>query len=147
MTEPTNPPPPGNPPPPPGAPPPTAGPPPTGPPAGAGGSSDNTLMILLGYAWILALIPLFVEQDDPEVQWHAKHGLVLTALDIIVAVVFTVLNVVLGALTAGIAGCLLLPLWTLAHVAILVVRIIAAVKGIQGERYYLPGVSVYADRF
>lgn len=104
-------------------------------------------MIILGYAWILALIPLFVEQDDAEVQWHAKHGLVLTALDVAVAIIFVVLNIVLGMLTAGFAGCILVPAQILLHLAILVVRIIAAVKGVQGERYYLPGVSIYADRF
>ena len=29
-------------------------------------------MIVLAYLWLLALVPLLVEKDDPEVQWHAQ---------------------------------------------------------------------------
>ena len=39
-------------------------------------SSNRTVMLILSYLGILALVPLLVEKDDPEVQWHAKHGLV-----------------------------------------------------------------------
>ena len=42
-------------------------------------STNRGPMIVLSYLWVLALIPLLVEKDDPEVQWHAKHGLVLAA--------------------------------------------------------------------
>ena len=32
-------------------------------------------MIVLAYFGLLALIPLLMEKEDAEVQWHAKHGL------------------------------------------------------------------------
>ena len=40
-------------------------------------SSNRNVMIVLSYLWLLALVPLLTEKDDKEVQWHAKHGLVL----------------------------------------------------------------------
>ena len=40
-------------------------------------SSDRTIMLVLSYLGILALIPLLMKKDDPEVQWHAKNGLAL----------------------------------------------------------------------
>ena len=46
-------------------------------PRGGAPSSNRTVMIILSYLWMLALIPLLVEKDDREVQWHAKHGIVL----------------------------------------------------------------------
>ena len=44
-------------------------------------------MIVLSYFGLLALIPLLVDKDDPEVQWHAKHGLVLTVAWVVLFVV------------------------------------------------------------
>ena len=42
-------------------------------------SPNRGVMIVLAYLWLLALIPLLLEKQDAEVQWHAKHGLVLMA--------------------------------------------------------------------
>ena len=53
-------------------------------------SSNRNVMILLSYLWLLALIPLVVEKDDREVQWHAKHGLVLAVAELIFWVAFQV---------------------------------------------------------
>ncbi len=100
-------------------------------------------MVILGYLYILALIPLLVEKDDAEVQWHAKHGLVLLVLDIVIAIVFFAVNLV----SAGLLGCLLIPVQLVFHFALFIVRIVCVVKGIGGERFMLPGVSQYADRF
>ena len=51
----------------------------TPPPLPTGGtpSSNRGVMIVLSYLWLLALIPLHVEKEDKEEQWHAKHSLVL----------------------------------------------------------------------
>jgi len=40
-------------------------------------SPNRGVMIVLAYLWPLALVPLLLEKHDPEVQWHAKHGIVL----------------------------------------------------------------------
>ena len=119
-------------------------PPPAPEPAAAGGggdSSNRTLMIVLSYLGLLALIPLLMEKDDQEVQWHAKHGLVLFAT-------WVILGFVLGALSAvPVLGCLSLLVSLFLPIAALVVHIICIVKGINGERFLIPGLSDFANKF
>lgn len=106
-------------------------------------SSNRTVMIVLSYLWLLALIPLLVEKEDREVQWHAKHGLVLLLAEIILWVAITMINIVAGFLVGCLVGVLSLGLW----LAILVLHIVCIVKGVNGQRFIVPGVSQYADKF
>ncbi|HWM92560.1 MAG TPA: DUF4870 domain-containing protein [Thermoanaerobaculia bacterium] len=140
MSEPTVPPPPSyNPPPPP---PPSSG----GPgPAGPGSVSPNrTLMIVLSYLGIFALIPLLAEKEDREVQWHAKHGLVLTVAWIALSFIIGILGGMLAFVDIGCTGCVLQ--WIL-MVVILIVHIMAIMKGLNGQRLIIPGLSDFANRF
>ena len=124
-----------SPPPPPESPPPPA-PPPSMP---AGGASPNRgIMIVLAYLWLLALVPLLVEKDDAEVQWHAKHGLVLFGAEIAAFFALSILGTITGFLS-----CIFLPLLQL---AILGLHIVCIVKGLQGGRFQIPGLSEYANR-
>jgi uncharacterized membrane protein len=119
---------------------PPAAPPP--PPSGAPAASGNrTLMIALSYLWILAVIPLLVEKDDRDVQWHAKHGLVLTVAEIILYVILGVLSLI------PVLGCVIAFIPALVFLGFLVVRIVAIVKGMNGERFLVPGLSDFANRF
>ncbi len=138
-------PPPSDPPPPPAAapPPPPAGAPPPPPQplagSGGGGSDNRTLMIVLSYLGPFALIPFLMEKDDQDIQWHSKHGLVLFGADIVISIVLTVVNMVLPC-----AGCLVaLAVW----IIVAAVHIVCMVKGIKGERFLIPGLSDFADKF
>jgi uncharacterized membrane protein len=82
-------------------------------PGSSAPSSNRNVMIVLSYLWLLALVPLLTEKEDREVQWHAKHGIVLMVAEIVL--------------------CIL--------------HILCIVKGINGQRLIIPGVSQYADRF
>jgi uncharacterized membrane protein len=99
-------------------------------------------MLVLSYLYILCLVPFFVEKEDQQVQWHAKHGIVLSGFELAVWLVFTLLGVVSGGL-----GCLLLPVQMIFFLGMLVVRVICIVKATQGEKFLLPGLSPLADRF
>lgn len=117
-------------------------PPPPPPPAeGSGAASSNrTLMVVLSYLWILFLIPLLVEKQDREVQWHAKHGLVLTVAEII-------LQLILNVITATGIGCLFAIFIPLVFLGFAVVRLICIIKGVNGERFMIPLISQYAEKF
>jgi uncharacterized membrane protein len=106
-------------------------------------SSNRNVMILLSYLWLLALIPLVVEKDDREVQWHAKHGLVLAVAELVFWVAFQVVTFMLGSFL----GCLVAIFAPIIGLAFLIVHIMAIVKGINGSRLIIPGLSQYADRF
>jgi uncharacterized membrane protein len=121
--------------------------PPPAPPAAPGTVSPNrTLMIVLAYLWVLAIVPLLVEKEDREVQWHAKHGLVLLVAEIVFWVAVTILTSVLGSVASG-AGCLISMITPIFSLAFLVIHVLCIVKGINGQRFIIPGISQYADRF
>lgn len=116
----------------------TPPPPPIGAPPTGTASPNRGIMLVLSYLWLLALIPFVVEKNDPEVQWHAKHGLVLTVAEFL-------LWIVVGIVTHFIpfAGCVLWMIWPL----ILIFRIFLIIKASNGQRVLIPGVSQYADQF
>jgi uncharacterized membrane protein len=127
-------------------PPPPAEPPPQEPAAKEVVSENRNVMIVLAYLWLLALIPLLVEKDDREVQWHAKHGLVLTVVEVVALIGLQVVVMILGVVSGGL-GCIFSLLIPVLLLAILIVHVLCIVKGINGQRFLVPGISEFADRF
>ncbi|HYU26727.1 MAG TPA: DUF4870 domain-containing protein, partial [Thermoanaerobaculia bacterium] len=123
-------------------------PPPPPPVGGAAPGSDRTVMIVLSYLSILCLIPLLTKKDDPEVQWHAKNGLAFVVFDIVVWIVLAIVTRV--AAHIPIFGCgiatILSVLWCVVWVGILVIHVVAIIKGVNGQRFRLPVVSDFADK-
>jgi uncharacterized membrane protein len=115
-------------------------PPPTYTPPPAGGTSSNrTLMLVLSYILFLGVIPLVSEKNDPEVQWHAKHGLVLFGAEVVVWIVASIFSMFLHCF-----GCFVhLALW----LVILILHIVCIVKAVNGQRLIIPGLSDFADKF
>jgi len=117
-------------------------------PDGSGGvaSPNRGVMIVLAYLWLLALIPLLLEKHDREVQWHAKHGIVLMVAELIALLAYAMATSIISLATLGI-GCVLSLFLVFVWVGVLALHVIAIVKGINGDRLIIPGVSEYADRF
>lgn len=112
-------------------------------PTGSGAQSSNRgVMIVLSYLWLLALVPLLVEKDDKEVQWHAKHGLVLVGAEIVFWIAVTIVQLALGTILGCVVSLLSIFVW----LAIVILHIMAIVKGVNGGRLIIPGVSQYADK-
>jgi uncharacterized membrane protein len=115
----------------------------TTPPAGP--SPNRGMMIVLAYLWLLALVPLLLEKQDPEVQWHAKHGLVLTIAELVFwAAAFV--STSLLALTTVAAGFVISLFAIVAWLGVLALHFAAVVKGVNGGHLMVPGISRYADR-
>jgi uncharacterized membrane protein len=109
---------------------------------GSAPSSNRNVMILLSYMWLLALVPLLTEKEDKEVQWHAKHGLVLMVAEL---VLWIVISILIGPL--GIFGCIAALFTPLLMLGQLVLHIMCIVKGINGKRLIIPGLSEFAEKF
>ena len=106
-------------------------------------SENRQVMVVLSYLWLLALIPFLMEKEDREVQWHAKHGLVLLAAEIVLGLILAVVGMVVNMVT-GCLGCFVaVPFW----IAALAVHGMAIYKGWNGERFLIPGLSDFADQF
>lgn len=118
-----------------GAPAPPPLPPPPPPPLPAG--SNRSVMLVLSYLGILALIPLLTEKSDREVQWHARHGLVL-----LVGYMILTVGLFLVSLVVGFLGMLQVPLW----IGYVVLIVLGITNALNGKRFLIPGVSELADR-
>ena len=114
-----------------------------GTPGSGAPSSNRNVMIVLSYLWLLALIPLVVEKEDREVQWHAKHGLVLAVAELVFWVAFQIVMFMLGSFL----GCLVAIFAPLIGLGFLILHVMAIIKGINGSRLIVPGLSQYADKF
>lgn len=103
-------------------------------------------MLILAYLGPLALIPLVTEKNDANVQWHAKHGLVLFGAEIVLWFVVFAVNMVTTMIFAPL-GCLVGLLGVCLGIAVLILHVICIVKALNGEKVLIPYVSEYADRF
>src|ERR1041384_3808219 len=120
---------------PPSVPPPggTYTPPPPPPPGSVPpSSSDRTIFLILSYVGILSLIPLLAKKDDPEVQWHAKNGVVLFGAEVIWVIVRIILARIPGVACGMVfVGC---AVW----LAFLALSIVSPVKAKQRQQPPIP---------
>ena len=109
-------------------------------------SPNRGVMIVLAYLWLLALIPLLLDKHDGEVQWHAKHGIVLMVAELILIFGYLILTTVVSLATLGL-GCVLSVFLVFIWIGIFALHAVAILKGISGGRLIIPGISDYANRF
>jgi len=107
---------------------------------------SKSVLLVLAYLPPFAVVPLIVEKADPEVHWHAKHGIVLMVAEMLLLLGLVVASLIFGLLTAGI-GCGLLVLTPIPWLGFLVLHIVAVFKAFNGKRLVVPFISEYADRF
>ena len=113
--------------------------------AGAQPSPNRGVMIVLAYLWPLALVPLLLDKDDPEVQWHAKHGIVLMIAELVLLFAYIMFTSIVSLATLGL-GCVLSLFLVFAWIAILALHVAAILKGVNGGRLLVPHVSDYTNR-
>lgn len=82
---------------------------------------SNKTLAAISYIWILFLIPLFLKRDSKFVQHHAKQGLVLFIIEVIIS--FVMWFPIIGQLL---------------FLAALIISIIGFIKAINGEWWEAP---------
>ncbi len=125
---------------PPPPPPPTTPPPPSG--GAAGGAGDRTVMLVLSYLGILALVPFFAKKDDPEIQWHAKNGVALFGAEI----VWFIVEIMLSFVRVPFLGCGVWTVGCIVWLGFIVLSIMAIMKAIQGQRFRIPLITDFAEK-
>jgi uncharacterized membrane protein len=96
-------------------------------------------MLVLSYLGPFALIPYFMEQEDAEVKWHCRNGLVLAAASFL-------FNLVLGFILSFIPclGCLF---QFVIVIPIVIFFIYCIVKALDGHRVVVPYLSDLTEQF
>lgn len=91
---------------------------------------QDKIQLVLAYCFIFGAIPLATVKDSEFVKYHAKQGLILNVIGVILATV----------LTPFIVGCFL---W----LGLVVIDVMAIMKALKGERWNIPVVSDLANKF
>lgn len=95
--------------------------------------SDDNLIAAVSYLWILSIIILLVKKDSDYVRFHARQGVVLFGISIVVGII-------------GIPLWFLFWLVGLINLAIFIAVVIGFIKALGGERYKLPIVGDLAEK-
>jgi uncharacterized membrane protein len=103
-------------------------------------------MIVLAYLGPLAAVPLLLDKGDAEVQWHARNGIVLMLAELALLFAYLALSILLTFARFGL-GLVMILLLVCGWIGVLALHILAIIKGINGDRLVVPGVSDYASRF
>ena len=109
-------------------------------------NTNRTLMLVLSYLGLLGLIPLLMEKEDGEVQWHAKNGLVLFGAFFVLSIALTVLTMVGSNIGMGL-GCVgsmgSMVMW----IGYLVAIVLGMIKAVGGQRLRLPVLGDFVDKW
>lgn len=118
-----------------------APPPPPAPPSPPP-DSNRTIMLVLAYLGALSLVPLLVEKNDKEVQWHARNGLLLFGSWVVLFMIDVFVVSVIPFL-----GCLYSMFMPMVGLLYLVLIVLGIVKALNGQRLVIPYLSGLADKF
>jgi hypothetical protein len=110
-------------------------------------SPNRGVMIVLAYLWPLAIVPLLLEKTDAEIQWHARHGIVLMVAELLLWFACLLMMGMVSVVSIVTAWVLSVFIALFVWVAILAVHVTGIIKGINGGRLIVPGISQYANKF
>lgn len=108
-------------------------------------SDRRAPMIALAYLWPLALVPLLAARQDDEVQWHARFGLLLMAVELTILGTLSAVSGI-ALLTNFALGIVLGVLVWLFWIATVTLQLVAMLRGLNGGRLRLPPISTIADQ-
>lgn len=103
-------------------------------------NSTNTLMCILSYLGLFALIPYFTQKDDAYITWHAKQGLLITAIAIVISFSLSAMSFLPGI--GWIAGMVSM----LFSLAVLGLCVYCMVQACNGRKWAVPGLSSLAGK-
>ena len=128
------------PPPPPGG---SYTPPPAPPPGGAAPNSDRTIMLVLSYLGLLALIPLLMKKDDPDIQWHAKNGTTLLGAEALLGF----LCIFLTFVPIPFLGCGVWMISCVGFLGFLALSIFAITRALKNDRFRIPVITDLSEKW
>lgn len=101
---------------------------------------NKTLMCILSYFGIFALIPYFTQKDNAYINWHSRQGLLITAVAIIISFCLGVLSLLpaIGWI-AGMASMLF-------AIGMLGLCVFCMIQACSGNKWAVPGIAAFLDK-
>lgn len=103
-------------------------------------NGSNTLMCILSYLGIFALIPYFTQKDDAFINWHSRQGLLITAVAIVISFGLGVLSLLPAV---GVVASILSGLFS---VGVLILCVFCIIQACNGRKWAVPGVAAFLDK-
>ncbi|MBU0586034.1 DUF4870 domain-containing protein [Candidatus Micrarchaeota archaeon] len=122
------------------------------PASSSGGiEKDSNLMATLSYIANFIGLPVslgiyFMKKEDAYVRFHSMQATILYAASALLGIVLTVLSIVIVIVTAGVGGLVTICFIPIGLV-VLLANLYAAYKAYQGERYKLPVIGDFAEKY
>ena len=107
-------------------------------------SDQDRLLVIFGYLGPLALVSLVASRRE-FVKWHAKQGLLVSVALVGLYVILRFFRFLLSYLADFFAELF----WSAAlmvALGVLVMMLVCIVRGLEGERFKVPGIGALADR-
>jgi uncharacterized membrane protein len=106
-------------------------------------TDQDRVLLVFGYLGPLALVSLIASRREL-VKWHAKQGLLLAAAVVVVQLLFKPIHSLMGQFVAPMRDLF----WAangLILLGALIGTLVCIVRGLEGERFKLPGIGYLAD--
>ena len=103
-------------------------------------TETNTLMCILSYLGIFALIPYLTQKDNAYLNWHSRQGLLITAFAIVTSFGLGVLSLVPAV--SWIAGMTS----TLFSLGVLGLCVYCMIQACGGKKWAVPGIAAFLEK-
>ncbi len=97
-------------------------------------------MCILSYFGLFSLIPYFIKKDDPFISWHAKQGLLITAVCFVAYFLLFVLSLI------PMIGPIAVFLNMAFGLTVLGVSVYCIVQACSGKRWAVPFLSQFLGK-
>lgn len=102
---------------------------------------EGKVLAVIGYLWVLFLLPLLLQRQNRFAQFHGRQGLVLFIFWLLIWVVFFLIlsHIPFVGIAFRIIGYF-------GYLAYAILALIGLIKAASGECWRLPVLGVYAER-
>jgi uncharacterized membrane protein len=111
-----------------------------------GPNSEDKVFAALSYVSILFLVPLILRRDSKYVFFHAKQGMTLFILEVLVWILFSVLGSLMTVVSPYGAWALIAFLNTLVGWAFVIVSVVGIYYAWTGVEWEMPVLGKYAKQ-
>ena len=99
-------------------------------------NEEDKVMLIFSYLWVLAIVPFMVTRRE-YVRWHAKQGIILSGIALLVFLGVIFVGAVLATISRVFAWLFAFGLLNLV-LLYLAVAIVCMIKAMRGERWAIP---------
>lgn len=125
---------------------------PAGTPSAAGSGLAPNVAGMLAYTpfigWIIAILWLVLDpyRNDPFVKFNAMQELLFTVALVAISIVFSILGMIITAITSGFGGLVMLPVWGIFWLAVIAYKFYLMYRAYNNERPMIPFIGELAAK-